>query len=196
MTTTTHPRTPAPASRRSGTRRRRPVLVTLLVLLLVAGTAGWLWWRGSIGTLSIRPHCTATAAGRSTDLDPEQAGNAAIIASLAVRRGLPGRAATIGIATAMQESGLRNLPGGDRDSIGLFQQRPSQGWGSPARLLEPADAATRASQALLTVAGWQRMPVTDAAQRVQRSAFPFAYQKWTGAAITLVAALTPPATTP
>src|SRR5215213_3746942 len=190
MTTTTHPRTPAPASRRSGTRRRRPVLVTLLVLLLVAGTAGWLWWRGSIGTLSIRPHCTATAAGRSTDLDPEQAGNAAIIASLAVRRGLPGRAATIGIATAMQESKLRNLPGGDRDSIGLFQQRPSQGWGTPAQIRDPVYASNAFYDVLVKVEGYEDLPITRAAQTVQRSAFPSAYADHEPEARILASALT------
>ena len=101
-------------------------MVAVFVLVLLAGTGGWIWWHGSIGPLSLRPHCTATALGNSTQLDPEQAGNAAIIAGIAVKRGLPGRAATIGIATALQESKLVNLPGGDRDSIGLFQQRPSQ----------------------------------------------------------------------
>src|SRR3954463_8168188 len=135
--TTTHARTPASASRRSRGRRGRPVLVTLLILILIVGAAGSLWWRGSIGTLPIRPHCTATALGNSTELDPEQAGNAAIIASVAVRRGRPGRPATCGFAPAMQESKLVTLPGGDRDSIGLFQQRPSQGWGTPAQVRDP-----------------------------------------------------------
>jgi hypothetical protein len=175
MTTTTQPRTPASPSRRSRSGRGRPVLVTLLVLLLVAGTAGWVWWRGSIGTVPIRPHCTATALGNSTELDPEQAGNAAIIASVAVRRGLAGRAATIGIATAMQESKLVNLPGGDRDSIGLFQQRPSQGWGTPAQVRDPVYATNAFYDVLVKVEGYQSLPITAAAQKVQRSAFPAAY---------------------
>src|SRR5436190_14809253 len=140
MTTTTQRRTPASASRRSRTLRGRVVLVGMLAFVLVAGTAAWLWLRGSIGTLPIRSHCTATALGNSSELDPEQAGNAAIIASIGVRRGLPGRAATIGIATALQESKLVNLPGGDRDSLGLFQQRPSQGWGTPAEIRDPVYA--------------------------------------------------------
>src|SRR3954468_18236309 len=175
MTTTTQPRTPASPSRRSRSGRGRPVLVTLLVLLLVAGTAGWVWWRGWIGTVPIRPHCTATALGNSTELDPEQAGNAAIIASVAVRRGLPGRAATIGIATAMQESKLVNLPGGDRDSIGLFQQRPSQGWGTPAQVRDPVYASNAFYDVLVKIEGYEDLPITKAAQKVQRSAFPAAY---------------------
>src|SRR3954466_8923487 len=175
MTTITQPRTPASPSHRSRSGRGLPVLVTLLVLLLVAGTAGWVWWRGSIGTVPIRPHCTATALGNSTELDPEQAGNAAIIASGAVRRGLAGRAATIGIATAMQESKLVNLPGGDRDSIGLFQQRPSQGWGTPAQVRDPVYATNAFYDVLVKVEVYQSLPITAAAQKVQRSAFPSAY---------------------
>src|SRR4051794_34952422 len=189
MTTTTHPRTRTSAARRSRTRRGRPVLVTLLVLLLVAGTAGWLWWRGSIG-LPIRPHCTAPASGNSTELDPEQAGNAAIIASVAVRRGLPARAATIGIATALQESKLVNLPGGDRDSLGLFQQRPSQGWGTPAQIGDPVYATNAFYDVLVKVEGYQNLPITAAAQKVQRSAFPSAYGEHEPEARMLASALT------
>jgi hypothetical protein len=125
--------------------------------------------------LPVREHCTATALGRSTQLDPEQAGNAAIIAAVAVHRGLPGRAATIGIATAMQESKLVNLPGGDRDSIGLFQQRPSQGWGTPAQIRDPVYASNAFYDVLVKVEGYENLPITKAAQKVQRSAFPTAY---------------------
>ena len=82
------------------------------------------------------------------------------------------------VATAMQESTLRNLPSGDRDSAGLFQQRPSQGWGTLAQITDPAASATTFFRRLLAVPGWDRMPVTEAAQTVQRSAFPDAYAKW------------------
>src|SRR3954451_25107304 len=190
MTTTTQPRTPASPSHRSRSGRGRPVLVTLLVLLLVAGTAGWVWWRGWIGTVPIRPHCTATALSNSTELDPEQAGNAAIIASVAVRRGLAGRAATVGIATAMQESKLRNLPGGDRDSIGLFQQRPSQGWGTPAQVRDPVYASNAFYDVLVKIEGYEDLPITKAAQKVQRSAFPSAYADHEPEARILASALT------
>jgi cell wall-associated NlpC family hydrolase len=120
--------------------------------------------------------------------DGEQVTNAAVIVEVGRRMRVPTWGHVVAVATAMQESSLRNLPGGDRDSVGLFQQRPSQGWGTPAQLRDPGYAATRFYQALLAVPGWQQMPLTQAAQRVQRSAFPFAYQRWTAAAITLVAA--------
>jgi hypothetical protein len=188
--TTTHARTPASASRRSRGRRGRPVLVTLLILILIVGAAGSLWWRGSIGTLPIRPHCTARALGNSAELDPEQAGNAAVIASIAVRRGLPPRAATIGIATALQESKLVNLPGGDRDSLGLFQQRPSQGWGTPAQIRDPVYATNAFYDVLVKVEGYQSLPITAAAQKVQRSAFPTAYAEHEPEARILSSALT------
>src|SRR3954471_20445971 len=188
--TTTHARTPASASRRSRRRRGRPVLVTLLILILIVGAAGSLWWRGSIGTLPIRPHCTARALGNSAELDPEQAGNAAVIASIAVRRGLPPRAATIGIATALQESKLVNLPGGDRDSLGLFQQRPSQGWGTPAQIRDPVYATNAFYDVLVKVEGYQSLPITAAAQKVQRSAFPAAYAEHEPEARVLASALT------
>jgi hypothetical protein len=146
------------------------------VLLLGAGAAvGWAWWTGAIGGLPVRPHCTATALGSTAELDPEQAGNAATIAAVAVRRGLPGRAATIGIATALQESKLINLTGGDRDSIGLFQQRPSQGWGTAEQVHDPVYASNAFYDVLVQVEGYQSLPITQAAQKVQRSAFPSAY---------------------
>ncbi len=190
MTTTTSPRTPASAPRRNRRGRGRPWLATLLVVLLVAGAAGWIWWRGSIGTLPIRPHCTATAQGNSTDLDPEQAGNAAIIAGAAVKRGLPARAATIGIATALQESKLVNVTGGDRDSLGLFQQRPSQGWGTPAQIRDPVYATNAFYDVLVKIEGYQDLPITTAAQKVQRSAFPAAYAEHEPEARVLASALT------
>jgi hypothetical protein len=172
--TTTIPRAGTTRGRRGrGRRAVVPVLVLLFVGVLALG--GWAWWRGVLAALPVREHCTASAAGRSTELDPEQAGNAAVIAAVAVRRGLPGRAATIGIATAMQESKLVNLPGGDRDSIGLFQQRPSQGWGTPAQIRDPVYASNAFYDVLVKVEGYENLPITKAAQTVQRSAFPTAY---------------------
>ncbi|SBV30162.1 hypothetical protein GA0070620_5755 [Micromonospora krabiensis] len=121
--------------------------------------------------------CTVQADGRVT-LDADQMANAATIAAIGAQLEMPERAVVVALATAYQESGLRNLAGGDRDSVGLFQQRPSQGWGTPERIREPRYAATRFYKALRKVRGWERMRVTDAAQRVQRSAFPEAYEKW------------------
>lgn len=102
--------------------------------------------------------------------DPTQVGNAAIIIAVGAQRGVPARGWVIALATAMQESSLRNLSGGDRDSIGLFQQRPSQGWGTPAQLLDPVYASTKFYTKLMTVPGWQTMPLAQAAQAVQNSA--------------------------
>src|SRR5919107_1364333 len=86
----------------------------------------------------------------------------------------------------MQESTLRNINYGDRDSLGLFQQRPSQGWGTPAQVLDPVYSTKTFLDRLLAVPGWERLPVTVAAQTVQRSAFPDAYAKWEGLAADLV----------
>jgi hypothetical protein len=165
-------------SRRSGpgSRQRGRTLLAVTAFLLVAGgLATWGLWHGSIGPIPVRSHCTATVSGSTTSLTPEQAGNAAIIAGVAVRRGLPARAATIGVATAMQESKLVNLSTGDRDSLGLFQQRPSQGWGTAARIHDPVYATNAFYDVLIEVTGYESLPVTEAAQKVQRSAFPSAY---------------------
>ena len=127
-----------------------------------------------------RVRCTARGDihGAGFDLDPEQAGNAAVIARVAHADGLPAQAVVIALATALQESGLRNLRYGDRDSLGLFQQRPSQGWGSPAEILNPSYAAQQFYSHLVRVPDWWNMPTWKAAQTVQRSAYPTAYEKW------------------
>ena len=119
--------------------------------------------------------CAATSDGTSWYLTPEQADNAALIVGISVQRGLPAHAATIAIATAVQESKLVNVTHGDRDSLGLFQQRPSQGWGTAAQVVDPVHATNAFYDALIAVPGYETMPVTAAAQAVQRSAFPEAY---------------------
>ncbi|WP_238476472.1 M23 family metallopeptidase [Agromyces mariniharenae] len=116
------------------------------------------------------------------ELDAEQTQNAGILIGAAKAlfpdEATARRAALVAIATALQESGLRNIDHGDRDSLGLFQQRPSMGWGTPEQIMDPAYAAGRFYQALAQVAGWQQLPVTIAAQKVQISGFPDAYAKW------------------
>jgi hypothetical protein len=159
-------------------RRRRRGSATLVIVALVVGLAGiggWAWWNGTIGNVTVRDHCTAVANGTATEVDPEQAGNAAIISSIAVRRELPARAASIGIATAIQESKLTNIEFGDRDSLGLFQQRPSQGWGTPEQILDPVYSTEAFYDALVKVDGYEDMVITEVAQKVQRSAYPDAY---------------------
>jgi hypothetical protein len=133
--------------------------------------------------------CSATVKGTTVELSPEQMSNAATIAGIAQRRGLPARAATIGIATAMQESKLVNISYGDRDSLGLFQQRPSQGWGSARQVQDPVYATNAFYDVLVKVQGYRSLPITKAAQKVQRSAFPEAYAQHEPEARVLASAL-------
>ncbi|WP_408898771.1 hypothetical protein ACJ5H2_06600 [Nocardioides sp. R1-1] len=119
--------------------------------------------------------CTVTVADHTVEITGEQAENASLIAAIGVRRGLPARATSIALATAYQESKLRNIDYGDRDSLGLFQQRPSQGWGTPEQVLDPVYATNAFYDALVKVPGYEDMEITVAAQEVQRSAFPDAY---------------------
>jgi len=119
--------------------------------------------------------CTVTQGDISHSLTAEQANNAALIAAVGSREGFGVGGITVALATAIQESSLRNLDYGDRDSLGLFQQRPSQGWGSVEQIADPYYSTETFYAALLRVNGWEGMAVTDAAQAVQRSGFPFAY---------------------
>ncbi|MEV7955269.1 NlpC/P60 family protein [Streptomyces sp. NPDC088141] len=112
------------------------------------------------------------------DLPAEQIPNAKTIVATGISLRVPARGQVVALATALQESRLRNLGSGDRDSLGLFQQRPSQGWGTPDQIRDPVYASTKFYEALLKVAGWQQLTVTQAAQKVQKSAFPDAYAPW------------------
>jgi hypothetical protein len=134
--------------------------------------------------------CSIAAGAGSYSLDLPQAANAATIAAVAIRSGLSDHAVTIALATALQESKLHNLPYGDLDSVGLFQQRPSQGWGRRSDLLDPHYAARAFFAHLERVHGWQTMPVATAAQAVQRSAAGSAYADWEPEARAVAQALT------
>nr|WP_297497837.1 C40 family peptidase [Pseudonocardia sp.] len=135
----------------------------------------------------IGPLSSARQAGSTIEtLSDEQKRNAATIIAVGKEMGLPSRAWLVALATAMQESTLRNIDYGDRDSRGLFQQRPSQGWGSPAEVTDPQYSARKFYDALQGSGNWEAKPVTKAAQDVQRSAFPNAYAKWEGLAAQLV----------
>ncbi|WP_116449923.1 hypothetical protein [Blastococcus litoris] len=131
--------------------------------------------------------CRLPASG--VTLTAEQIGNAQTIAQVGRDRGLPDRAIVIALATAQQESRLRNLDHGDRDSLGLFQQRPSQGWGSEDQVQDPVYAAGIFYDRLVQVPGWDTGRLTDVAQAVQRSGFPELYQQHEGMAVELTAAL-------
>ncbi len=124
------------------------------------------------------PGCQAGSGVAALPLDTSQAAIAATIAGVAARHGLGKQAVTIAYATALQESKLQNLDYGDRDSIGVFQQRPSQGWGTATELQDPVYATTKFFAALVKVHGYAAMPVSQAAQDVQHSAGGDAYEQW------------------
>ncbi|WP_305788813.1 hypothetical protein [Symbioplanes lichenis] len=173
---------------------KKPVAVA--AVLVVLGALGFVVaqsFSGGIKLPLIGPECTVRADGQVT-LDTVQMANAATISAVGVRRKMPERAVVIALATALQESKLENLEDGDRDSLGLFQQRPSQGWGTPEKIQDPRYAARKFYAALKKVKGWEDMRVTDAAQKVQRSAYPNAYEKWADEAAVLARALTGRAT--
>jgi hypothetical protein len=120
----------------------------------------------------------------------EQTGNAALIAAISMERKLPPRAATIALATAYQESKILNVKYGDRDSLGLFQQRPSQGWGTAKQILDPVYSTNRFFDALVKVKGYEDADITEIAQKVQRSGYPEAYRDHEGQGRVLASALT------
>lgn len=159
-----------------------------MVLLAVAGYLAVQYVTGARSG----PGCRVVAdrGAAAYEFSPEQAVNAATITAVGTARGLPERAVTIALATALQESALRNIDHGDRDSLGLFQQRPSQGWGTPQEIMDPTYASARFYDHLVKVPGYTRLPLTVAAQRVQRSGFPQAYAKHEPDATLLAAALT------
>lgn len=170
-------RAQAGGSTRGRRRRRAAVLVGALALLLTGAVLAVVVALGALdarGPIIARCDANLTKSVRYS-LAPDQADNAALVSAIATRRGLPARAATIALATAFQESKLRNIDFGDRDSLGLFQQRPSQGWGTEAQILDPEYATQAFYDVLVTIDGYETLTVTDAAQRVQRSAFPNAY---------------------
>jgi LysM repeat protein len=135
------------------------------------------------------PATPAAAPGGVTLLNAEMEANARVIISVGQGLGVSEYGIVIALAAAMQESSLRNINYGHLDSLGLFQQRPSSGWGTAAQLTDPAHAAKLfyggpsnpnkgVTRGLLEISGWQSMTVTQAAQKVQISAYPDAYAKW------------------
>lgn len=132
----------------------------------------------------------AGLAGGWFGFDPERLEHAATISAVAMKRGLPDRAAVVATATALQESKLHNLSHGDRDSVGLFQQRPSQGWGTQEQILDPVYATNAFYDRLVKVPRYQQRPLTEVAQEVQRSGFPDAYARHEAEATALVHAFT------
>jgi len=176
----------APAAEARAPRRRGWMTLAAVTSVAVAlGAFGARWAVEEFRT----PTCEFTAGSSSERLTPEQAANAATISMVATGRGLPPKASTIALATATQESKLRNLTYGDRDSLGLFQQRPSQGWGTPEEINDPVYASHAFFDALVAIPDWADWEVTEIAQEVQRSAFPEAYADHEGEARVMASAL-------
>lgn len=176
---------------------RRVPIVVKVILIVVALLALVAAGMGVVALLTpktplkiVTDRCIATASDQQTIISPTQAHYASIIVGVSVQRGLPVRAATVAIATAYQESRIDNLDYGDRDSLGLFQQRPSQGWGTAEQIMDPLYSTNAFYDALVKVKGWQQMEITKAAQAVQRSGFPDAYAQHEANARAIVAALT------
>ncbi|ROO60343.1 hypothetical protein EDC02_2205 [Micromonospora sp. Llam0] len=168
------------------TSRVIALIVSIVVGVVFLCVAGPLALTGAASGCSV----VTTPSGTTDRYDAKQLHHAQVIVTVGARLGVPVRGQVIAIATALQESGLRNLghlgDRNDHDSLGLFQQRPSQGWGTPAQIMDPEYAAEAFYRKLVTVPGWQTMPLTVAAQAVQRSAYPDAYAKWENDATVLV----------
>jgi len=197
--------TPAPAPARPGTSYTVQAGDTISAIARRHGvsTATVLSANGLTWSIIIYPGqviTTPTAAPAVPGLDAEQVANAQLIIRIGRELGVPDRGIAIALGAAMQESWLRNLDWGDRDSLGLFQQRPSAGWGTAAEVLDPA-RATRAffggpgdpngtrTRGLLDIPGWEGMSFAQAAQAVQASAYPDRYARWEQPAHAWLAAL-------
>jgi hypothetical protein len=183
--------------RRRSWRRPLTVLTVIAVLLAVGGFAAYKAYQHYVVQLLTVPGCQAGTGNNAVPLDFGQAADAATIAGVAVRQQLPRQALTIAYATALQEAKLENPSNGDLDSVGIFQQRPSEGWGSAAQLQDPAYAATAFFKVLVQVPNYTTIPVYQAAQDVQRSADGYAYEQYaqTGAALAAYFTATPHAVT-
>jgi hypothetical protein len=172
-------------------RRRSGGFVLLAVLVfLVVGVVAVVALARSGRSYFAGDGCTAVVNGSSAQLNPDQARYASIIVAGSIKQRLPPRAATIALATAFQESGMANLDSGHHDSVGLFQQRPSQGWGTVKQIMDPYYSTRRFYTALAKVPDYQDLSITDAAQRVQRSAFGDAYAQHEARSRILASAMT------
>ncbi|MGY5763775.1 hypothetical protein ACXET9_01070 [Brachybacterium sp. DNPG3] len=168
----------APRSRRRrGGGALRRALIPLTMVLILGGIAGGSYLAlQRYGSPAHAGTCVASGLGTTHRYTTERVANAALISAVAVDRGLPPRAASIALTTAYQESQLINIDYGDRDSLGLFQQRPSQGWGSEEEILDPVYSANAFYDALVAIDGYESGDINDVAQQVQRSGYPEAYR--------------------
>jgi hypothetical protein len=170
-------------------RRKHRLAPVILVAVVGLGVGIYVAARNAPQILG-ESGCTAGAGHAAIALDPEQAQLAATIAGVAHQRRMPSRAVTVAYAAAMQETHLHNLDYGDRDSVGIFQQRPSEGWGPASKLIDPVYASARFFQALTRIRDYRHLPVYKAAQAVQHSADGYAYAQYQHIAVRLTAAFT------
>lgn len=170
---------------------RRILIVGLLTIAILAAVVVGAWRLVESVTRQFTPEvCTVPLAdGGSTTLSAEQARNASVIVAASIERGLPERAAVVALATAYQESDIRNLDYGDRDSLGLFQQRPSYGWGTEEQIMDPWYSSHRFYEELVKFTDWESVNINDMAQKVQRSGFPDAYGQHVGKSEAVAGAL-------
>ena len=166
------------------------ISISVTLVVVVAGVVTLIGLLGSPAVVASTCKFGGSSGGGPYLITPIQAQNAALITAVGLHKGLPDHAATVALATSLQETQLQNLPYGDRDSVGLFQQRPSEGWGTTAQIMDPSYAAGAFYDHLARIPGWESLPVTDAAQRVQLSATPDAYAQWSPEAHALAAAST------
>ncbi|MDR1387110.1 MAG: hypothetical protein LBJ44_05885 [Propionibacteriaceae bacterium] len=176
-------------------RRRRGWLVAVGLALVSALVLIWLV-ASRLGSETEPPlsqppalFCRSIIGQQTAQLTPEQAANAALIAGVATQRGLAPRAVSIALTTAFQESGIRNLDYGDLDSLGLFQQRPAAGWGTPEQIMDPIYSTNKFYDAMVRVPNWADSDIGDVAQAVQISAYPDYYDKHVARARLLASAL-------
>lgn len=159
-------------------RRSVITLIVAIGLVIGLGVAGWKGWEWLSAKLTPeRCYLQVEGVEEPLSLKHEQALNAAIIVAESFNRELPEQAAVVALATAWQESGLRNLDYGDRDSLGLFQQRPSYGWGTEEQIMDPWYSSGRFYEEIVKFDNWETTDVNDMAQKVQRSGHPEAYRK-------------------
>jgi hypothetical protein len=176
--------------RRLFPRRGLGITIVLVALALIGAYVAFVANKDGKHDAAPPPGCHVSLDAATYSFGVEQTAHATTIAAVGKRLGMPDHAVTVAIATALQESRLHNLDHGDRDSLGLFQQRPSQGWVSADEVMTPHYAAGVFFERLAGVEGWETLPVTTAAQHVQRSAAPDAYGKWEHQARALAQATT------
>ncbi|GAB3817516.1 hypothetical protein GCM10028820_18600 [Tessaracoccus terricola] len=171
----------------------KKALAWTVAVILALGLVGLGAWKGYEYLMSrlVRERCYVNIDGSEDQLQltAEQSRNAAIIVAASYKAELPAQAAVIALATAWQESGLRNIDYGDRDSLGLFQQRPSYGWGTEEEIMDPWYSSGRFYEELVKFDNWENRGITEMAQAVQRSGHPDAYRKHEENAIALAGSL-------